>query len=59
MADTGLNNMDMDFTKYIISLFKQYYPHFLNYIVIFEMPWILNGKSNHFYSMYFNLFYNK
>lgn len=46
MADTGLNNMDMDFTKYIISLFKQYFPHFLNYIVIFEMPWILNGKRN-------------
>lgn len=44
MADTGLSNMDMEFTKYLISLFKQYYPNFLNYILIFEMPWVLNGK---------------
>lgn len=43
MADTGLANMDMEFTKYLISLFKAYYPEFLNYIVIFEMPWILNA----------------
>ncbi|KAK3915935.1 Motile sperm domain-containing protein 2 [Frankliniella fusca] len=43
MADTGLSNMDMDYTKYLISLFKLYYPFFLNYILIFEMPWILNA----------------
>jgi hypothetical protein len=36
--------MDLEFTKYLIGLFKQYYPYFLNYILIFEMPWILNGK---------------
>lgn len=42
MSDTGLSNMDMDYTKYLISLFKMYYPFFLNYILIFEMPWILN-----------------
>lgn len=40
----GLGNMDMDFTKYIIALFKQYYPYFLNYIIIYEMSWILNGE---------------
>ncbi|XP_069671502.1 motile sperm domain-containing protein 2-like [Periplaneta americana] len=43
MADTGMSNMDMDFTKYLIGLFKQYYPDFLNYILVFEMPWILNA----------------
>ncbi|KAJ1523416.1 hypothetical protein ONE63_001280 [Megalurothrips usitatus] len=42
MSETGLSNMDMDYTKYLISLFKLYYPFFLNYILIFEMPWILN-----------------
>ena len=42
MADTGISNMDMEFTKYLIGLFKSYYPNFLNYIIIFEMPWILN-----------------
>ncbi|XP_065162606.1 motile sperm domain-containing protein 2-like [Atheta coriaria] len=42
----GLGNMDMDFTKYIIALFKQYYPYFLNYIIIYEMSWILNAAIN-------------
>lgn len=44
MADTGMANMDMEFIKYLIGLFKMYYPDFLNYILVFEMPWILNGK---------------
>lgn len=43
MADTGLSNMDMEFTRYIITLFKLYYPDFLNYIFIYEMPWVLNA----------------
>ncbi|KAK2576563.1 hypothetical protein KPH14_005236 [Odynerus spinipes] len=43
MAETGLSNMDMEFTKYLIGLFKSYYPNFLNYIIIFEMPWVLNA----------------
>lgn len=43
MTETGLSNMDMDFTKYLIGLFKNYYPNFLNYIIILEMPWVLNA----------------
>ncbi len=43
MMETGLGNMDMEFTKYLISLNKLYYPSFLNYILIYEMPWVLNG----------------
>ncbi|CAB3364898.1 Hypothetical predicted protein [Cloeon dipterum] len=43
MSDCGLGNMDMEFTKYLINLFKCYYPSFLNYIIVFEMPWILNA----------------
>lgn len=43
MAETGLSNMDMEFTKFLIGLFKSYYPNFLNYIIIFEMPWVLNA----------------
>ncbi|XP_077260747.1 motile sperm domain-containing protein 2 [Temnothorax americanus] len=43
MAETGLSNTDMELTKYLIGLFKSYYPHFLNYIIIFEMPWVLNA----------------
>ncbi|KAJ8954593.1 hypothetical protein NQ318_003124 [Aromia moschata] len=43
MEGCGLSNMDMDFIKYLIGLFKEYYPFFLNYIIIFEMPWILSA----------------
>lgn len=43
MSDCGVSNMDMDFTRYLIGLFKQCYPNYLNYILIFEMPWILNA----------------
>ena len=43
MAEAGISNMDMEFTKYLIGLFKSYYPNFLNLIIIFEMPWVLNA----------------
>ncbi|XP_037933701.1 motile sperm domain-containing protein 2-like isoform X2 [Teleopsis dalmanni] len=43
MAGTGLGNMDLDFVKRIIDTFKQYYPNTLNYILIFEMAWVLNA----------------
>ncbi|XP_032679586.1 motile sperm domain-containing protein 2-like isoform X2 [Odontomachus brunneus] len=43
MAEAGLSNLDMEFTKYLIGLFKSYYPNFLNYIIIFDMPWVLNA----------------
>ncbi|XP_043286137.1 motile sperm domain-containing protein 2-like [Venturia canescens] len=43
MVDAGLSNMDMELTKYLIGLFKDYYPNFLNYIIILEMPWVLNA----------------
>ncbi|CAH0404091.1 unnamed protein product [Chilo suppressalis] len=43
MEGCGLSNMDMDLIKYVINLFKFYYPYFLNYIVIYQMPWVLNA----------------
>ena len=43
MVDAGLSNMDMELTKYLIGLFKDYYPNYLNYIIILEMPWVLNA----------------
>lgn len=46
MAEAGLSNLDMEFTKYLIGLFKCYYPHFLNLIIIYEMPWVLNAAFN-------------
>lgn len=43
MDGCGLSNMDMEYTKYLINLLKLYYPFFLNYIIIYEMAWILNA----------------
>jgi CRAL/TRIO domain len=33
----------MEFTRYIIDVFKYYYPNSLNWILVYEMPWILNA----------------
>lgn len=38
-----MKNMDMDLIQYMIGLFKDYIPNMLNYILVFEMPWVLNG----------------
>ncbi|XP_075162191.1 motile sperm domain-containing protein 2-like [Haematobia irritans] len=43
MDGCGLSNMDLEFIKMIIEAFKQYYPNALNYILVFEMAWILNA----------------
>uniref|UniRef100_A0A1A9W4J6 MSP domain-containing protein n=1 Tax=Glossina brevipalpis TaxID=37001 RepID=A0A1A9W4J6_9MUSC len=43
MNGCGLANMDLEFTKCIIETFKLYYPNALNYIIVFEMAWILNA----------------
>ncbi|KAH1002437.1 hypothetical protein HUJ04_008524 [Dendroctonus ponderosae] len=43
MEGCGLGNMDMELIKYLIGLFKEYYPFFLNYIIIYEMAWILSA----------------
>ena len=43
MDGSGLGNMDMELVKYLITLFKVYYPYFLNYIVIYQMPWVLSA----------------
>lgn len=43
MEGCGLSNMDMELIKYLISLLKYYYPYFLNYIIIYQMPWVLTA----------------
>ncbi|XP_017493864.1 PREDICTED: motile sperm domain-containing protein 2-like, partial [Rhagoletis zephyria] len=43
MAGTGVSGMDLDFVKRIIETFKMYYPNTLNYILVFEMAWMLNA----------------
>ena len=44
----GLRNMDMEFVQFIIGTLKDYYPDPLNYILVLEMPWVLNGETHTF-----------
>ncbi|XP_070553332.1 motile sperm domain-containing protein 2-like isoform X2 [Ptychodera flava] len=42
-TQTGLQNMDLEMVKFIITSFKFYYPSMLAVMLIYEMPWILNA----------------
>ncbi|KAG4071043.1 hypothetical protein HA402_001480 [Bradysia odoriphaga] len=40
LADCGLKNLDMDYTINVVNILKSYYPNAVNYILIYEMPWV-------------------
>ena len=44
-AGSGLKNIDMDNMQFVINSFKEDYPWCLNYILVYEMPWVMNGKG--------------
>eukprot|EP00111_Clytia_hemisphaerica_P017830 TCONS_00052726-protein len=41
MQDAGFANMDMDLIKFLITCFQTYFPNVLEYLIVFETPWIL------------------
>ncbi|XP_064637399.1 motile sperm domain-containing protein 2-like [Lineus longissimus] len=43
MTDAGLSNMDLDLIKFIITCFTTYYPNYLAYLLVYDMPWVLNA----------------
>lgn len=43
MTDTGIANMDLDLIKFIVTCFVQYFPSYLAYLLIFDMPWLFNA----------------
>ncbi|KAH8270544.1 hypothetical protein KR018_011288 [Drosophila ironensis] len=43
MTGSGLGNMDIDFIKAIIGIFETRYPYVPNYIVVHELPFLLNA----------------
>lgn len=45
MTGSGLGNMDIDFIKAIIGIFETKYPYVPNYILVHELPFLLNGES--------------
>ncbi len=42
-AGAGLMNMDLDLIQFMIGVFKDSVPEMINYILVFQMPWVLNG----------------
>ncbi|XP_055622964.1 motile sperm domain-containing protein 2-like [Toxorhynchites rutilus septentrionalis] len=43
LTDAGLSNVDMNYIQHIITILKNYYPLSLNYILVYDLPWILNA----------------
>ncbi|ELU15569.1 hypothetical protein CAPTEDRAFT_76081, partial [Capitella teleta] len=43
MTDAGIGNMDIELIKFQIACFASYYPGLLDYMLIYEMPWVLNA----------------
>ncbi|XP_053399459.1 motile sperm domain-containing protein 2-like isoform X2 [Mercenaria mercenaria] len=39
----GLSQIDMEFVKHIINSFKLYYPKLLEYMLVYEMPWLFSA----------------
>jgi len=43
MYEAGYANLDMDFIKFVVNCLKTYYPGLIDYMVIFQMPFIFNA----------------
>ncbi len=46
MTGAGLAQMDMDLVKFIVNAFKIYYPNLLSWLLVYNMPWILQGTHS-------------
>lgn len=44
MSDAGYSNLDMEMIKFVVNCLKTYYPGLIDYMIIFQMPFIFNGK---------------
>lgn len=45
-ADAGLSNVNMDLVHFAHFIFKQHYPCFLGYFLVYNMPWIFGAVWN-------------
>lgn len=48
LMNSGMSNIEMEYMNYIINTLKTHYPNSLNYTLIYEMPWFMNGKEKSF-----------
>lgn len=44
MNGCGLSQMDMELMRFIVNCFKIYFPDMLAMLLVFNMPWILQGQ---------------
>ena len=43
MTGCGLSQMDMELMRFIVNCFKIYWPDLLHILLVYNMPWILQG----------------
>lgn len=43
MQETGLAHMDLEFVRFVISCFRDYFPWTLAWLLVVELPWILSA----------------
>lgn len=43
MSDSGYANLDMDMIKFVITCLKTYYPSLIDYMIIYQMPFVFNA----------------
>ena len=45
MTGAGLAQMDMDLVRFVVNSFKIYFPNILAALLVYNMPWVLQGVS--------------
>ena len=43
MTGAGLAQMDMDLIRFVVNSFKIYFPSILAVLLVYNMPWVLQG----------------
>ena len=44
MTGAGLAQMDMDLVRFVVNSFKIYFPNILAWLLVYNMPWVLQGE---------------
>lgn len=44
-TDAGLSNLDMKMMEFVVTCLKTYYPGLIQYMICFQLPFILNSNS--------------
>jgi hypothetical protein len=44
-TDMGLSNVELDFSYFLTDVIQNYYPRGMKYMLVIDLPWILNATS--------------